>query len=565
MNDDKSPIDSFSVSLGKSAGGRRALSGKQLEPWDLLICSDLGFTSTEMQSVKISEWNEFMAAQHIVISGTVENMLQPGAGAIYIDYSIAAMKDFSSEALQLNIDVFSGYAGILDALTRVLDGQCGKEEALFALKKAPIAETERARVMRLFGLASQPRQPKDEPTKKKSALSSILSMVDVQAGPEDANPAPHSALDGLLSTLSAGTCPVADKQLCTAYIEAGKKTLARQVDQFCSQPFFSRRKAAWQCLFQCAKAVGRKKEIRLCIVSSPMEEVDTLLEKLPSELVSPESSPDIILWDFPVSFTNADIDRMTLLLEASDRWKSIVITSLAQHDPIFADLDKKEDFAPIFQDVRFLQYKKLRSSISSRALCICGPDMTLPFGASAKDSMEIVFPARCLWPVIMRWLDRADDPFALEAAPAPLETSLPMNAEFRIGISKTICQEAATFAGLTLFDGSPMNALIDRAKSVIDPEVAGSAYASLPFNLMVNRVARLAAKKIGNFAGALSREELSTVIQAFLAGELAAYGICTSHDQVSVKPEEDQTLLLTLNSDVKVGGYPAQVSFTLDI
>ncbi len=318
---------------------------------------------------------------------------------------------------------------------------------------------------------------------------------------------------------------------------------------------------------QCAKAIGRKKEIRLSVLSAPAEDVDGLIEKLSSEFISPDASPDVIVWDYPVSFTNADIDRVSRLMDTADRWKSAVIAPLASQDAIFAGLDNKNDFAPLFQDVRYLHYKKLRSKLETRALCLCGPDMKLPDASEALNGAQGAFPASCCWPVMIRWIDRSagnDDPFSLGSYSLAPETMLPDKAKFEFRISKAMSEEAAAIAGLTLFDGNPVGATPDRVRTVIEPEVAGHAYTSFLFNLLVNRVARLAGRRIGLFANAMNNQELAANVEALLRRELCAYNVCASLDQVSIKTEENGALAITLNSDEKVGGFPARFSFTLE-
>jgi hypothetical protein len=71
MEQEKSRIDSFDVSLGPAAARRP--SAVSLEKWNILVCSDLGYASKRPAPLRIAEWNEFMAARAAAVRGTVEN------------------------------------------------------------------------------------------------------------------------------------------------------------------------------------------------------------------------------------------------------------------------------------------------------------------------------------------------------------------------------------------------------------------------------------------------------------------------------------------------------------
>jgi hypothetical protein len=259
------------------------------------------------------------------------------------------------------------------------------------------------------------------------------------------------------------------------------------------------------------------------------------------------------------------MNRMATLVAAADAWKSMIVASLATDDPMFADLDKKNDFAPLFRDIRFLPYKKLRTSIASRALCLCGPDMLLCEPSENRDKINPAFPAGGAWPLIIQWLERVietNDPFAIIANPPQTGSALPENLRYHPALTASMHEDALRVAGLTLFDGRPVNATADRAAVVIEPEIAGSAYTSFLFNLLVNRVARLAGKRIPALAGAAGIEQTRSDIEAWLSGELGACGVCGS-GQVSVKPD-GAALEISLDSEQTISGFPAKVSFTID-
>jgi hypothetical protein len=568
MNKDKSPIDSFGVSLGASSSKGPVSSDRKLQPWNILVCSDLGFISLKPRRIRISEWNEFMASENIVISGTLQNPFSTSRAPKFVEYNIHSMKDFSSEVMKTKLQAFAGFAGLLDSIDGLIRGKTGREHAINALNNASLPKEEYERVKTILG--SPGLSPKTLPpaASKSSAVASILSMVDV-AGTEVENAqAPHTAIDGLVASFSDEKGVMADRPGCTAYLEEGKRKLDTQLSAMQAQPFFSYKKASWQCLMLCAKAIGRKNEIRLSVCSASLDGRDELLEKLVAEFNAPDASPDIIVWDYPVSFTNAEIDRLARLTAIADRFKSLVIAPLSSSDRLFDSIAARDDFPPVFQDIRFLPFKQFRSMLESRAVCLCAPPLMIPESINAGETRPIALPAQNCWLVILRWIEMTianNDPFAVELSGRPPETLVPENASFHQLIPPSVSEQAAAIAGMTLFNGKPIDATIDRAKTVIDPEVAGTAYASFAFNLLVNRVARLIGRRIIQNASSVSQEKIIGDLEAFLCEELIACRICTAPDQVSVKSEKEGTLDISLNSDITVGGNPARFSFSLEV
>jgi hypothetical protein len=564
MNNDKSSIDSFNISLGASASKAPVPADRQGQPWSILLCSDFGFRSVSPLQIRIAQWNEFMASANIVISGTIDNFLSPSAPPVFVEYHVSSMKDFSIEVMKTKISPFSGYANLLDSLAGFLDGKTSREEVLLSLQKAALPPQENTRLRNMLGNNAEAHRTLSDTPRRKSAINSILSMVDI--ADDTQAPPPHTAIDGLLTTISDPNGQIADKPGCLAYIEAGNKLLEAQLAALLPQPFFAVIKASWQSLFLCAKAIGRKKEINLNVFSAPMDTRDEALEKLTSLYSSSDSSPDIIVWDYPTLFTNADIDRLTKILEDADRFKSVVIAPLSSQDKLFNTIDQSNDFSPMFEDIRFLPFKKLRMTLASRALCLCAPDMKVPDNNHANDMPQV--SSHCCWPVILRWIEMVignSDPFAVDLYDASAETALSDPLSYAYAISESFSHDAAMTAGLTFFTGKPFNATLSRAATVIEPEAAGTAYTSLAFNLLVNRAARLVGLRIMQNTSSTDKYTIAQDIESFLGKELIACRACTAQDQVTVKVDDEGKLDISLNSDVLVGGHPARFSFSLEI
>ena len=560
MNEEKFAIDSFSVSLGPSSKAAPIPSGK-LEVWNILVCSDLGFSSDKPRRISIAEWNEYMASCKIVVSGTIElNIFNEKPS--YLEYAVSSMKDFSPEAMKTAINPAGARA--LDVLSQLLNGKIAVKEAAAALEAAALPANEKRRVMALlYPAGAGPKKPKTT-----SPLSTVLSMVDIGAPAPDDLPSasPLSAAEALAVSLSGGNGDQFDKNGIRASIEAENKKMRERIAALQARPFFSSRKASWQCLYHCAKLLGRNKEVRLHAFSAPYDGMLEALGGVLSDFADAGAPPDLILWDFDTAFTHANMVQLAGIAEAADRYKSMVIAPLPMDDPLLVGLKQKDTLIPILQETRFLPMKKLRDNAASRCLCLCGPDIVFSEDGSAVGPRKTSLIARGCWPALIRWLELlifAQDPFAVRASEIAVESSLDGIAEFCQAVPRHLRQEASA-AGLTLFDGALKSATLDCAVTTIDPSVAGDIYSSFPFNFLVDRVARLSALRLLSHGPSESKEAVAGDLQEFLQKELSACGICASPEQTSVNAKTDGTVEIEIKSDVTVGEIPARFVFSLE-
>jgi hypothetical protein len=390
-------------------------------------------------------------------------------------------------------------------------------------------------------------------------------MVDTGDAPIVPAPSvPKTASEALFASISGESDALPDKSRIEAYVSAGNKRLSEKISLAQAQPFFSSRKASWQCLRQCASIIGRNRDVRLRVFSAPPEELYDAIGPLLTESVNNAEIPDIIVWDAELTFTNAGIERALSLARAADACKCMVIAPLSMDDSLFTDIENKDTLSPLLQQPRFIPLKKLRADAAARCLCLCGPDAIL---LNNGDSTHYQTTARGCWPIIIRWLEllvSGANPFAIETGSAPAESILDAAAAFDRNIPAPIRLEAATLAGISLLSGSPSSATLDNTVTAIDPSAAGDSYVSFPFNLLINRVARLSTFKLLEYGTAKSKESLPMELGQFIFEELKTYQICTSPNQVSIEIKNSTEAAITLNSDVLVGNVPARFSFSLD-
>ena len=129
---------------------------------------------------------------------------------------------------------------------------------------------------------------------------------------------------------------------------------------------------------------------------------------------------------------------------------------------------------------------------------LCGPNIQFQSKGSPAANIPDVAQSACGgWALLSRWIAAIideSDPFTITDAKLQ-ESALLSAANFDPKISRAISEEAA-LEGITLFHQAPGAVSFDRAVTVIDSQNAGAAYASLAFNILVNRVARLAVMRL---------------------------------------------------------------------
>jgi hypothetical protein len=78
-------------------------------------------------------------------------------------------------------------------------------------------------------------------------------------------------------------------------------------------------------------------------------------------------------------------------------------------------------------------------------------------------------------------------------------------------------------------------------------------------------VARLSVMRLSVSTSQKSKEDAAKDLCVFLQKELTPYRVLSSPDQVSVSVGKEGEIELVINSDVKVSGFPAQFSFSLNV
>jgi hypothetical protein len=584
---EKSQIDSFNVSLGatpvRSPSSSPAFSPapgeprQSLEKWNILVCSDLGYVSMKPRQVRIAEWNEFMAGQGIVLSGTIGT---PSAGEkkpAYVEFPVKSMKDLSLDNIMANAAPFSAYSRTVFSLQQLVDGKTNVADASALIKKAGLPAEDETLVLGLLAPRQRPATPQKKPSagKQNSSIDNILSMVDGTSslgdgtssqgdGPSSksdttASPAPLKVTNALFKSVSGPETAEFDAKAVGACVSTFQSKLQHLGNALKRQAFFAARTSSWNCLSIMAKVIGRKKEATLSVVSAPPQDMEENLPQILAACMESGAAPDLVVWDFDVSFTNASTDALARIAAAADRYKCVAVAPLAMEDPLFSGVSGRESIAHLFEEVRMLPFKKLRTDPSSRCLCLCGP------GLSSSGGIGMISGNSC-WFVAIRWLEMLlgeNDPFSVKDPRPPFESVFSQDEpSFSCTIASSVALEAAAM-GLTLFDRAPDRASLDKAVTVIASDQAAESYTSMLFNLLVNRSIRNAGiRLLAEDLRQKSRVEAAAALEKFLRAELSACGVISNESRVTAAVLEEDKISIEVESGTTVSGHRVSFSFS---
>ncbi len=553
MSQEKSRIDSFNVSLGGSSP--RPQQVVPLDKWNILVCSDLGFASKSVQSVRIADWNEFMAACNVTLQGTVP---QNNAKPFFFDYAPSSMKDFSADTVALKAPALAPYSKTVFALQQLLAAKTSASDVAALVRQSGLDQAECESVLGLIG--SQQRVEKSQPASKQasSPLDNILSMVNSgQSQSGQSGPAlPHTATEALFKSVVSDNGPKIDAAAIQAKINALSDKLSQMVQTVMAQQFFSSVKASWSGLMTLAKVVGRTKDMSVQVFSVPGADREDRLPSILSTCMEQGIAPDIIVWDFPLTFASADMQSLGRISQIVEQYKSLLVAPLSMQEALFEGIADKNDITHFFDSVAMLPYKSFRKNQASRCVCLCGPSLA-PLDKTLAGS-------NACWYVAVRWAEMVlseMNPFAAKDILPPHDSVFALSKVFGVEISNDVVSDAAR-NGITLFEASVHNASLDKAVSAIDCNQVAAGYLSFLFNLLVNRVVRLAGIRLLRYAQNDDKAACAGHLQEYIATELCAYGAVSRPSQVVAAADDEGKISIEIDSDTTVSGNAIRFAFS---
>ncbi|MBN1759799.1 MAG: hypothetical protein JW863_15840 [Chitinispirillaceae bacterium] len=550
MNENESPIHSINVGLGTSGAVVPAGEKNGQHPWVVLICSDLGCTTTTAQRIGAATLNEFLSTNQVIISGNVTTDLPEDIEPFHIEYRVTDVKDFSRAAMAEKLPLLQQLkdaSGILDAVSRK------KITAAEGFRQVTSMNLPQS-IIRLLGdirpqsggalVAPPPGAPVAA-----AKVDSILSMMDV--GGDDAVSAPVASQPGdfvaAFSEQAAGDVSSSALLKCKDAVDRLVATLGETVAR---QPFFRAAESSWNAVKTLLKIAGRNRDVHIFVHSAPYDAAQRHFSDAMSACASSSGVPDLVVWDYPATIDTATMQQLEHIGNQADRYKTVVVVPLDYHDELYRKIIDREPLKQVIEQPACIPLRRLQESGAARCLALCAPDGAVVRSLSGR---EIAVAASYL--LAMQWLSSV------------IELGMP----FHLQNSSQQVLDSFAFPRLSsevVFDAHRCGITLLRPGSTTVPRVllgdAETPYGSMLFNMVVNRTARLAAEWIGAQDRSVSAQQAAPALEEFLRTELEPYHILSTSGAVSVTTVEQQCLQVTIDSSETVAGFPVQFQFSFN-
>jgi hypothetical protein len=552
MNDKESPIYSMNVSFGTPQSSKNGRPEEPLQPWIVLVCSDLGFLSQMPQRISAATLSEFFENNSIIISGTVQTGLPSDIAPFYVEYPAGDIKDFTASAIGEKLPLLKK----LKNASALLDALAGNRiHPSEGLRRIAAMELPQSIVRQLGAIAVSDTGPDTELHRQpvqSSKVDSILSMMDIDA------PSPPAVVQqqptDFVAALTEGGKPAYSTAAILSCKEAVDSLVVTLANVVAEQPFFKAAASSWNALKMLLKTAGRNRDLHVFLHSAPFDAAERhFADALSGCIASGEYTtsggiPDLVVWDYPVTIDNASMQQLEQIGATADRYKSAVLTSLYYRDDLYKKIIDGEPLRAVIEQPACSALRRLQTSGSSRCLTLCAPDALMQ--RSNGDQQQ---------PVSGAWL------LALQWTLSFIENRSP----FHLQNSSVTVLDGFTFPKLsheTVSDANRYGITVLKPNGITSPRVlfgdANSPYSSLLFNMMVNRTARLAATWISGQDKSLSCNQVAPLLAAYLVEQLAPYTILEAHNSISVTAEDEQDLKVAVDSAATVAAFPVRFEFT---
>jgi predicted component of type VI protein secretion system len=542
MSQEESLIQTSSVSLGANLQKSTTSQPKDVRPWVFLVCGDFGYTGLQPQFISSGTIQDFLKSCNVEIKGRVEEGLPEFIEPFTVSTQITSLSDFSEELILQKCQTMKSLMDAKTIVDNVAKQLLSSSDATAKIRSLEIASPLKQQIT--IALSAE-LKPQSTLQNSGSFADSIMSMIDT--GTPKTSP-----LENLINVLGDDsnnpgyrTNQLAKVQLLLADIIEKTAAALR------TSSHYSTIASSWYALRNLLKKMGRSKLFEVYLYSGASDNAFEHYQSALTSLVNDGNTPDIIL----LSYENKhlDVDTLDILHKTAaiaEAARSIVWTSFAQDDPcieriISADADN--------QDTIDEAIDCLRNESCARSIALCGPSLHI---SSAKDNLI----AGGAWILADHWVSTflsTGTPFDMSS----LTSSEIIDDQLTIQIPPHRIKEIAK-AGFTFV--RIRNGRIIIAPSVMLNASGNECYASVGFNMLLNRTIRLAEHFIGIDAIGMTSDTLATSLEQNLKKQLEPFGVISPLNALSVTLNGTE-LSITLNSQSIIDGNSIQFDFSFDI
>jgi predicted component of type VI protein secretion system len=542
MAQEESLIQTSSVSLGAHLQKSTTSQPKEVKPWILLVCGDFGYLGQQPQFISSGTIQDFLKSCNVEIKGRVEQGLPEFIEPFTVSTQIASLSDFSEELILQKCQTIKTLMDAKAIVDSVAKQQLSSSDATAKIRVLELVPTLKQQI--LIALSAEVK-PQSVPQNSGSFADSIMSMIET--GTPQTSP-----LENLINVLgddsnSPGyrTNQLAKIQFLLADIIEKTAAALR------TSSHYSTIASSWYALRNLLKKMGRSKLFEVYLYSGASDNAFEHYQSALTSLVNDGNTPDIILLSYENKYLDIDtLDTLHKTAAIAEAAHSMVWTSFAQNDPcieriVSADTDG--------QDTIVTAIDCLRNESSARSIALCGPSLHI---SSAKDNLI----AGGAWILADHWVSTllsSGSPFDMSS----LTTSDIIDDQLVLQIPPHRIKEIAK-AGFTFV--RIRNGRIIIAPSVMLNASGNESYASVGFNILLNRTIRLAEQFIAVDAIGMTPETLVSSLEQHLKKQLEPYGVISPLNALTITQNESE-LSITLNSQSVIDGNSIHFDFSFDI
>jgi len=562
---EKSQIVSSNISMSSSESSSFSGFQKKTIPWNILICSDLGFTSELPEVINASILNEFIESKNINFTGNVKDVSENRD--VFLEYSITSIKDFSSEKITHKVVYTSELQYLCNILQEVLDGTVEKEKAINTINDRQILTPPFKEALDLLNVKNEhePKHPttlKNKKTgEKEKILDTIFSSMDLSVSEEKIDKPSNSPLDNLVSAVTSEYSVRLPKAQINSLISKCQKLINEQVNEILNNSLFNQYKSSWLCIRHLIKILGRNKECNCFIYSTSLNNIADSFANAMAVLSNQNTAPDIVLFDYPLTFSTAHMNLLATVAETANLNNAMILSHCGFEEQFINEIQNVDTLKPIFKEQRFIPLNRLRKNDFSRNIVLAIP----PFVIESKEiSPSFAGGSWLLLFSIVQKISHDKSPFDSSISMNDTSITVEYPLRFASGLTREHTYEAAE-KGITLFSRDTFYPHGTYITTLIDPEIAAELYTYFEYNLLTNRVLKTIGFMLRDSEIVQDMTNLPNRIKKAIIEQLSRYRLLYSEEEVHVSLSDNRELEVVVDSQKEIRSYLFKLEFSFQV
>jgi predicted component of type VI protein secretion system len=561
----KSRILSSNITMSSSENSTPYGLQKKTIPWNILICSDLGYKSKKPEAITASILNDFIESKNIIFRGNIKDVSENGE--VFIEYPIKSIKNFSSEKIIHKVLYTHELQHLCNTLQEVLEGTIDKQKAIDTIisRRSLTPQFKEALDILRVKNADAPKYKntlkREKSDEKEKALDNIFSSMDLAPSEQKISTTPNSALDNLVSAITSEFSVTLPKDRINSLISKCKKQINEQVKEILNNNLFKQYKSSWLCIRHLIKILARNKECNLFLYSASFNDISDSFVNAMDYLSNQNTSPDIVLFDYPLTFSTAHMQLIGTVAGTANSNNSMTLTHCGLDEQLLNELQNVDTLKPLFKEQRFIPFYRLRRNDFSRNLVLTVP----PFTIESKDIVpSFAGGSWLLLFAIIQKLSRDMSPFEGRLSMNDTGITVEYPLRFASGLTGEHTYEAAQ-KGITLLSKETFYPYGEYITTLIDPEIAAELYTYFEYNLLTNRVLKIIGFLLRDSVLVQDITNLPNRVKRIIIDQLNKYRLLHSEEEVLVSLSDNRELEIVVDSQKEIRSCPFQLQFSFRI